>query len=100
MSLLKAQATFNLKPGRQLEPQVLRKAVLDAGFTPRDVFITTTGKLLETEGRLAFQPVGSSQVFSLAENEELTKLKGDGLQAAGLVAKVVGEKPPLSLEIQ
>ena len=100
MSLEKAQATFSLKPGKDLQPEVLRKAVVDAGFTPRDIFITVRGRLKEEDGKLAFQPAGSAQAFSLVENAELTKLKGEGLKEVGLVAKVIGEKPPLSLEIQ
>lgn len=100
MSLEKAQATFDLKPGKELQPDVLRKAVVEAGFTPRDIFTTARGKLIEKDGKLAFQPMGSTQVFSLVENGELTKLKGEGLKEVGLVTKVIGEKPPLSLEIQ
>ena len=100
VSLKKAQATFELKPGKELQPETLRKAVVDAGFTPRDIFITVRGMLKEEDARLVFQPVGSDQVFSLVENTEFTKLKTGALKEVGLVAKVVGEKPALSLEIQ
>lgn len=100
VSLLKARATFSLKPGKELQPEVLRKAVVDAGFTPRDIFITARGKLTEQDGKPVFQLVASSQLFSLMENEELTKLMGEGLKEIGLVAKVIGGKPPLLLEIQ
>jgi hypothetical protein len=34
------------------------------------------------------------------ETVNLKKLKGEGLKEIDLVAKVIGEKPPLSLEIQ
>jgi len=100
VSLLKSRATFSLKPGKELQPEILRKAVVDAGFTPRDIFITEKGKLTQQDGKPAFQPTGSGQVFSLVENSELTKLKSEGLKEVDLVAKVIGEKPPLSLEIQ
>ena len=100
VSIEKAEATFELKPGKELQPDVLRKVVLDAGFTPRDIFITVRGKLLEKDGKLAFQPMGSAQVFSLVKNAELEKLKSEGLNEAGLVAKVVGAKGAYSLEIQ
>ncbi len=100
VSLLKARATFSLKPGKELQPDVLRKTVVKAGFTPRDIFITVRGMLKEKNGKPAFQPVGSSQLFSLVENPEFAKLKREGLKEIGLVAKVVGEKSPLSLEIQ
>jgi len=100
VSLLKSQATFSLKPGKELQPEVLRKAVVDAGFTPRDIFITVRGKLTQQDGKPAFQPTGSGQVFFLVENAELTKLKSEGLKEAGVAAKVVGDKPPFSLETQ
>ena len=100
VSLLKARATFSLKPGKELLPEGLRKAVVDAGFTPRDIFITARGNLKEMGGKLAFQPVSSSQVFSLAVNPEQGRLKSEGLKEAGVIAKVLGDKPPLSLEIQ
>ena len=100
MSLLKSQATFSLKPGKKLQPDVLRKAVLDAGFTPRDIFITVRGKLTQQDSKPVFQPTDSSQVFSLVVNAEQGKLKSEGLKEAGVVAKVIGDKPPLSLEIQ
>ena len=100
MSIEKAQAAFELKPGKELRPEVLRKVVVDAGFTPRDILITSRGKLVDKDGKLAFQPMGSTQVFSLVENAELTKLKGEGLKEVGLVAQVIGEKSPYSLEIQ
>ncbi len=100
VSIEKAEATFELEPGKELQPDVLRKVVLDAGFTPRDIFITVRGKLKEQDGKPAFTPMASSQVFSLVKNAELTKLKSEGLKEAGVVAKVIGEKPPLSLQIQ
>ncbi len=100
VSLKKAQATFELKPGKKLLPEILRKAVVDAGFTPRNIFITVRGMLKEEDAKLVVQPTGSGQVFSLVETVKLTKLKGEGLIEIDLVAKVIGEKPPLSLEIQ
>ena len=100
MSLKKAQVTFGLKLGKELRPDILRKTVVDAGFTARDIFITLRGMLKEKDGKPIFQHLGSSQVFSLLENAEFTKLKAEGLKEIGLVAKVIGEKSPLSLEIQ
>ena len=100
MSLLKARATFSLKPGKELQPDVLRKTIVDAGFTPRDIFITVRGKLSEKDGKFAFQSTGSAQLFFLAENAELVKLRGEDINEVGVVAKVIGEKHPLSLEIQ
>ena len=99
VSLEKAEAAFNLVPGKELKPEVLRKTVLDAGFTPRDIFITARGNVVTRDGRLIFQAADSSQQFWLVENAELSKLKSEGLKEVQLDAKVVGEKAPLSLEI-
>jgi hypothetical protein len=99
VSLEKAEATFSLAPGKELKPEVLRKAVLDAGFTPRDIFITARGNVVAGDGRLVFQAAASSQQFSLVENAELSKLKSESLNEVQLDAKVVGGKAPLSLEI-
>ena len=99
MSLEKAEATFSLAPGKELKPEVLRKAVSQAGFTPRDIFIMARGNVVAADGRLMFQPAGLNQRFSLVENPELIKLKGEGLKDVQLEARVVGENMPLSLEI-
>ncbi len=99
MSLEKAEAIFNLAAGKELKPEVLRKVVLDAGFTPRDIFITARGNVVTQNGGLIFQPGASNQRFSLVENAELSKLRSEGLKEVQLDAKVVGERPPLSLEI-
>jgi len=72
VSLKKAQATFELKPGKELQPEILRKAVVDAGFTPRDIFITVRGMLKEVDAKLVFQPTGSGQAFPLVETVNLT----------------------------
>ena len=99
VSLEKAEAAFNLAPGKGLKPEVLRKAVSDAGFTPRDIFITARGNVVTGDGRLIFQPAVSNQQFSLVENAELSKLKSESLKEVQLDAEVVGEKAPVSLEI-
>ncbi len=56
--------------------------------------------LKEEDAKLVFQLIGSGQVFSIMENAELTKLKSEGLKEADVAAKVIGDNPPLSLEIQ
>ena len=100
VSLKEAQATFELIPGQKLRPEILRKVVADAGFTPRDIFITVRGALLQKEGIATFQPFGSAQTFTLIKNEELNILKGENLTEVDLVARVMGETSPYSLEVQ
>lgn len=100
MSLEKAEAAFNLKPGKELQPEVLRKAVTDAGFTPREISITATGKFIEREGKFMFQPLGSSQVFSLVESSLLSKFNDKGQKQVVVEAKVVEEKGHFSFNIE
>jgi hypothetical protein len=95
----KAEAAFSLASGKELKPEVLRNAVSQAGFTPRDIFITARGTVVAGNGGLIFQPVGLNQRFALVENAESIKLKGEGLKDVQLEARVVGEDMPLSLEI-
>ena len=99
MSLEKAESTFNLAAGKELKPEVLRKAVSEAGFTPRDIFITARGNVVTGDGRLMFQPVGLTQRLLLVENAELSNLKSESLKEVQLDAKVGGKKAALSLEI-
>ena len=100
VSLEKAEATFDLKPGRELRPDALQKVVADAGFTPRSIVIASRGTLSVKDGKLAFQPIGSPQTFYLVPNGKLKQLGDEGVKEVGLIARVVGEKPPLSLEIK
>ncbi len=36
-------ARFSWKEGAEFDPASIRKAVRDAGFTPREIFLTVTG---------------------------------------------------------
>lgn len=100
VSVWDAQATFELKPGKEFRPEIIRKAVTDAGFTPRDIFITVRGEFRKTKGGVTFQPVRSPQVFTILENAEIEKLIGEKLKDVGLVAKILGESSPYRLEIE
>ena len=53
-----------------------------------------------SEGKAAFQLLGSTQVFTLVENVELKRLRGEKLKELGLVAKLLGDSRPYSLEIE
>lgn len=99
-NLKQAEATFELKTGYPLKPEALRKAVEEAGFSARDIYITAQGLLQNENGRLSFQPTDSDQSFSLVDDQKLSALKSKGIQEVELTAKVIGDRSPLSLEIQ
>lgn len=79
MSLAKAQADLTLKPGRPLEVERLRKAVLDAGFTPTWIRVEAVGLLHKQNGRYGLRIPESGQVIPLEANEVVERL----LQAPG-----------------
>lgn len=104
VSLEKAIAEFTLAPEQELEPERLRKAVVKAGFTPRDIEITAVGELTAQNGQFALKVTGSGQLFRLVENEQLTRLK-QVENVEGKVITIVGKvfeqkKPPLALSIK
>ena len=99
VSIWDAQATFDLKSGVALHPAILRKAVADAGFTPREILINARGELTRMNGQMVFRPSGAAQVFTILESSENAKVRLETLEEVGLVAKVVGETSPYGLEI-
>lgn len=104
VSLEKAMAEFTLAPEQELEPERLRKAVVKAGFTPRDIEIMAVGEITRQDGQLSLKVTGSGQLFRLVENEQLAQLKQIE-NVEGKVVTVVGKvleekKPSLALSIE
>ena len=69
---------ITLKKETPLKPDTLRKAVEDAGFTPRWIELQTVGNVTEQNGTWIFQVDGVEQRFVLQENESLEQLKKSG----------------------
>ena len=73
--LEKALGFITLKKEKPLRPGTLRKAVEDAGYTPKWIDLQAVGKITEQNGKWIFQVDGVDQSFVLQENEFLEKLK-------------------------
>lgn len=85
VSLEQAQADITLKEGWPLELEKLRKAVVDAGFTPTWIRFEGVGQLIIRDGSPAFKVKGTDQVIPLVADEKLEELK----KAAGQDGKLV-----------
>lgn len=85
MSLAKAQADLTMKPGRPLEVEQLRKAVIEAGFTPTWIRVEAIGLLLKQDGSHGLRIPESDQVIPLEANEILDRL----LRTPGAVGRPI-----------
>ncbi len=84
-NLKEARADIQLKEGQPLEIKKLRKAVVDAGFTPSWIRFEAVGQLTTRDGAPAFKVKGTDQVIPLVGDEKLEELK----KAAGQDGKVI-----------
>ena len=75
MSLEEAAADIQLEEGQPLEIEKLRKAVVDAGFTPSWIRFEAVGQLITRDGSPAFQVKGTDQVIPLVSDEKLEEMK-------------------------
>ena len=92
-SLKEARADIQLKEGQPLEVEKLRKAVVDAGFTPSWIRFEAVGQLTTRDGAPAFKVKGTDQVIPLVSDEKLKELKkaagqdGKAISILGLIPK-------------
>ncbi len=75
VSFRKSEGVITLKQEKALKPDILKKAVEDAGFTPEWVDLQAVGNVIEQNGQWIFQVDGVDQSFVLLENESLEQLK-------------------------
>jgi hypothetical protein len=98
VSLEKELGFITLKKEKPLRPGMLRKAVKDAGFTPKWIDLKAVGKITEQNGKWIFQVDGVDQSFVLQENkllEELKKIKLLAEKIVTLTGRVQEEKEPI-----
>lgn len=67
------------EPGESFDPTELRGAVTSAGFTPGDIRLVATGKLIREGGELRLQMAGPLPLIVLAGGEKIVELR-DGEQ--------------------
>lgn len=85
VSLEQAQADIALKEGRPLEVEKLRKAVVEAGFTPTWIRFEAVGSLTTRDGSPVFKVQGTEQIIPLVGDEKLEALRKAAGQDGGLV---------------
>lgn len=70
-------AELEIKEGKSIDIDGIRKAVRDGGFTPREILITLKGKIEETaDGKMILRVDNVSDVFILKYNEMLNEIIG------------------------
>lgn len=84
VSLKEARADIRLKEGQPLEVEKLRKAIVDAGFTPAWIRFEAVGQLTTKDGSPAFKVQGTDQLITLVSDDKLKELE----KAAGQNGKV------------
>ena len=92
-NLKEARTDIQLKERQPLEVQQLRKAVVDAGFTPTWIRFEAVGRLTTRDGNPAFKVKETGQVIPLVTDEKLQELKktvgqnGNLISILGLIPK-------------
>ena len=74
-SIEAGEATFAWKPNVEFDPEVVRKAIREAGFTPRRIEVTATGKVLppeegDPEDSLRLEDQGATLLVRRSERAE------------------------------
>ncbi len=88
---------IRLKEGVELRPEVLKKAVRDAGFTPTWMRLKVVGRLIKNDGGWAIRV--KKQEFVLTDGEKLKDVAGREIVVEGELAgdgrtiKVEGVSP-------
>ncbi len=85
VNLEQAAADIQLKEGQPLEIKKLRKAVVDAGFTPSWIRFEAVVQLTTRDEAPAFKVKGTDQVIPLAGDEKFEELK----KAVGQDSKLI-----------
>jgi copper chaperone CopZ len=70
VSLNQGVADVKLKPGNRLDPERIRQAARDSGFTPKGSDVRVAGRLVERGGKPALAVSGVDLVYLLAEDPE------------------------------
>ena len=93
VSLNEAKADIRLKEGQPLEVEKLRKAVVDAGFTPSWIRFEAVGQLSTRDGSPVLKVEGTDQLIPLVSDEKFKELEkaagqdGKSISILGLIPK-------------
>ncbi|MCZ6480411.1 MAG: hypothetical protein O6929_08420 [candidate division NC10 bacterium] len=100
-SLQEARADIQLKEGQPLEVEKLRKAVVDAGFTPSWIRFEAVGQLSTRDGSPVLKVEGTDQLIPLVSDEkfkELEKAAGQDGKAISILGLIPKDKEVAQIE--
>lgn len=87
VSLDQGRADIELKPGNTVDPEVIRKAVRDNGFTPKTADVKVDGRITERDGRVVLSVTGPEIVYVLVDHPG-AKSRLDELEKPAMGAEV------------
>lgn len=94
VSLERAGAEIQLRPGNSITLEQLRTIIKNNGFTPRDTTVTVVGRLIERGGQPALDVTGTNTVMLVvadAKQPAIFKHVQDRLRAKpGAAVQLVG----------
>lgn len=98
--LKESRSEFRIKAGAKLEVEKLRKAVIDAGFTPTWIRFEAVGRVVKHNETYALQVTGINQVISLLTDQQLERLlKEPGIgQPAAIIGLIPEGKETAQIE--
>lgn len=79
VDLKEGYATVLPEPEKSFDPTELRGAITSVGFTPGDIRLAATGKLIREGGELRLQMAGPLSLIVLTGGEKIAELR-DGEQ--------------------
>lgn len=83
-------ANLTLKKGKTLSIEAVEKAVKDGGFTPREISLTVTGRLIERYGRTVLAIPDGEEIFLVEPKEQIQKIK-EALKSADKAVRLTGK---------
>ena len=70
VSLERASAEIQLRPGNSITLEQLRRIIKNNGFTAKEATVTVVGKLIERGGQPALDVTGTNTVMLIVEDQK------------------------------
>jgi copper chaperone CopZ len=86
-------AEVKLKSDNRTDPEGIRQAIRESGFSPKEADVKVAGLLVERDGKLALAVTGLGLTFPLAERADAMVKPSDARKALGKAVVVTGRLP-------
>lgn len=84
-------ADVTLKAGNRVDPERIRQAIRESGFSPKEADVKVAGRIVERGGKLALEVSGLDDVvYLLVEHPEAKDKLAEAHKAAGKAVVVTG----------